>query len=136
MSAARHPRAAASRSAPHTSNGALELEALASALAPLLAAHLAPAPLEPEPLIDSDAAGELLGVPASWVRAQARAGRIPHVRLGHYVRFDRAELLTWRAAQAAGPATGTGPVPRRTGAPMRGGRSGARGARGPTGGPK
>lgn len=40
------------------------------------------------PLIDARAAGELLGVPHTWLLAQARAGRIPHHRLGHYVRFN------------------------------------------------
>jgi hypothetical protein len=33
-------------------------------------------------------ARQLLGVPYTWLLAQARAGRIPHHRLGHYVRFD------------------------------------------------
>jgi excisionase family DNA binding protein len=36
------------------------------------------------------AAGELaecLGVPESWVRTEERAGRIPSLRLGRYVRF-------------------------------------------------
>jgi len=35
------------------------------------------------PLIDAKAAGQLLGVPPTWLLAQARAGRIPHHRLGH-----------------------------------------------------
>jgi excisionase family DNA binding protein len=30
---------------------------------------------------------ERLGVPESWVRTEERAGRIPSVRLGKYVRF-------------------------------------------------
>jgi hypothetical protein len=47
------------------------------------------------PLIDADAAGELLGVPASWLLAQARANAVPHVRLGRYVRFDADELEVW-----------------------------------------
>lgn len=46
-------------------------------------------------LIDASAAAELLSVPVSWVRAEARADRIPHVRLGRYVRFDPAELFEW-----------------------------------------
>lgn len=29
-----------------------------------------------------------LGLPDTWLLAQARAGRIPHHRLGHYVRLD------------------------------------------------
>lgn len=61
----------------------------------------------PEPLIDAKQAGELLGVPASWVLAQARADRIPHVRLGRYVRFEADELEQWRQTRRRGP-TGRG----------------------------
>jgi hypothetical protein len=63
-------------------------------------------------LLDAKAAGELLGVPASWVLAEARAERIPHGHLGHYVRFDRDELLAWWRSRMHGPRrrTGHGPV--------------------------
>jgi excisionase family DNA binding protein len=47
------------------------------------------------PLIDAKAAGRLLGVPHTWLLAQARAGRIPHHRLGHYVRFSAEDLKQW-----------------------------------------
>ncbi|HTZ63262.1 MAG TPA: helix-turn-helix domain-containing protein [Solirubrobacteraceae bacterium] len=47
------------------------------------------------PLIDAKAASELLGVPHTWLLAQARAGRIPHHRLGHYVRFNVHDLERW-----------------------------------------
>jgi excisionase family DNA binding protein len=47
------------------------------------------------PLIDAKAAGRLLGVPHTWLLAQARAGRIPHHRLGHYVRFSADDLKQW-----------------------------------------
>jgi hypothetical protein len=40
------------------------------------------------PLVDAEDAAKLLGVPATWLMNQARAGRIPHQKLGHYVRFD------------------------------------------------
>lgn len=43
---------------------------------------------EPNPLLDSEAAGRLLNVPATWLLQRAREGRIPHVRIGKYVRFD------------------------------------------------
>jgi excisionase family DNA binding protein len=46
-------------------------------------------------LIDARAASRLLGVPHTWVLEQARAGRIPHHRLGHYVRFDVEDLTRW-----------------------------------------
>jgi excisionase family DNA binding protein len=54
------------------------------------------------PLLDADGAGALLNVPASWVLAQARAGRIPHVKLGRYVRFDAEKLREWCEAQHQG----------------------------------
>ncbi len=47
------------------------------------------------PLLDAKGAAELLNVPPSWVLAEARADRIPHVRLGRYVRFDADELREW-----------------------------------------
>jgi hypothetical protein len=55
------------------------------------------------PLLDAAAAGDLLGVPASWVLAQARTNRIPHLRLGRYVRFDANELAVWCRSHARGP---------------------------------
>jgi excisionase family DNA binding protein len=47
------------------------------------------------PLLDAKAASRLLGVPHTWLLAQARAGRIPHHRLGHYVRFNASDLHEW-----------------------------------------
>jgi excisionase family DNA binding protein len=46
-------------------------------------------------LLDAKAVAERLGVPESWVRESARAGAIPHVRLGRYVRFDLADVEAW-----------------------------------------
>jgi excisionase family DNA binding protein len=54
-------------------------------------------------LMNAQQAGELLNVPASWVMAEARADRIPHVRLGRYVRFDPDELVVWWQSRARGP---------------------------------
>jgi excisionase family DNA binding protein len=47
------------------------------------------------PLIDAKAASRLLGVPHTWLLTQAREGRIPHHRLGHYVRFNPEDLKEW-----------------------------------------
>ena len=55
------------------------------------------------PLLDANEAGGLLNVPASWILAEARAGRIPHVRLGKYVRFKTDELNAWLDGRAVGP---------------------------------
>jgi excisionase family DNA binding protein len=57
----------------------------------------------PAPLLDAREAGRLLNVPPTWVLAEARANRIPHVRLGRYVRFDAAELSEWWHTRARGP---------------------------------
>ena len=56
-----------------------------------------------EPLLDAKGAAALLNVPATWVLAEARADRIPHVRLGRYVRFDAAELHIWWQSRRRGP---------------------------------
>jgi excisionase family DNA binding protein len=56
------------------------------------------------PLIDAKAASGLLGVPYTWLLAQARAGRVPHHRLGHYVRFDPDDLRQWLNDTRIGPA--------------------------------
>jgi excisionase family DNA binding protein len=61
------------------------------------------APTAPAGLVDAAEAGRLLSVPASWVLAEARADRIPHVRLGRYVRFNAAELEDWWQGRARGP---------------------------------
>lgn len=59
------------------------------------------------PLIDAKAASTLLGVPYTWLLAQAREGKIPHHRLGHYVRFDPDDLQTWLKETRSGvPAHG------------------------------
>ena len=34
-------------------------------------------------------------MPESWVRETTRAGHVPHVRLGRYVRYERDEILEW-----------------------------------------
>jgi excisionase family DNA binding protein len=60
-------------------------------------------PAAAEPLLDAKQAGALLNVPASWVLAEARVDRIPHVRFGRYVRFDRDELERWWRARLRGP---------------------------------
>jgi excisionase family DNA binding protein len=61
------------------------------------------------PLLDAAGAAELLSVPATWLLSEARADRIPHVRLGRYVRFDADELTEWVQTTRR-----CGPRPRRT----------------------
>lgn len=59
--------------------------------------------VDPTHLLDAGAASELLAIPASWLLAEARRARIPHVRLGRYVRFNRETLLAWVAGLERGP---------------------------------
>lgn len=62
-----------------------------------------PDPAPTEGLVDAGTAAELLDVPKSWVLAQARAERIPHVRLGRYVRFEPDQLRRWWRRRRRGP---------------------------------
>jgi excisionase family DNA binding protein len=55
-------------------------------------------------LLDAEGVAGLLRVPKSWVLAEARANRIPHIRFGRYVRFDPDELRDWwRTSRSRGP---------------------------------
>jgi excisionase family DNA binding protein len=45
--------------------------------------------------MDAADAAELLRVPSTWLLMAARDGRVPHHRIGRYVRFDLDELRTW-----------------------------------------
>jgi excisionase family DNA binding protein len=58
------------------------------------------------PLLDAKQAAALLNVPASWVLAEARADRIPHIRFGRYVRFDAGQLEAWWQERMQGPVSG------------------------------
>lgn len=51
----------------------------------------------PSALLTADEVAALLRVTPGWVYAQTRADRIPHVRLGRYVRFRRDAIEQWVA---------------------------------------
>jgi excisionase family DNA binding protein len=46
-------------------------------------------------LLTVDEVADRLGVTKDWVWAQARAGRIPYVRLGRYRRFREEAIDAW-----------------------------------------
>jgi len=75
---------------------AIDITALAERIAAQLEA-------KPSPLLTAEEAAALLSVPPSWLMAEARAKRVPHVKLGKYVRFSRDELLAWVDSRSAGP---------------------------------
>jgi len=60
-----------------------------------------------ERLLSAAEVAELLAVPVTWVRERTRAGHLPHVRLGRYVRYERNEVLTWLSEQTSGRARGS-----------------------------
>jgi excisionase family DNA binding protein len=60
---------------------------------------------DPTNLLTAPQLAERLDVPESWVRSEERAGRLPSLRLGKYVRFRWAEVeraLAKRAREQAG----------------------------------
>lgn len=54
-------------------------------------------------LLTAGQVAERLQVPVSWVYAQARAGRIPHLRLGRYRRFRTEAIDAWTLELERGP---------------------------------
>jgi excisionase family DNA binding protein len=46
-------------------------------------------------LLTAQEVADRLGVNTQWVWAQARAGRMPHVRLGRYRRFRESAVEAW-----------------------------------------
>lgn len=59
-------------------------------------------------LLTAAEVAEMLAVPERWVRDASRERRIPHVRLGRYVRFRREAVLTWIEAQEVTHGRGAG----------------------------
>jgi excisionase family DNA binding protein len=69
-------------------------------------------------LLTAQEVAQRLGMRTDWVWAQARADRIPHVRLGRYRRFRASAIEAWlqelESGSAAAPATArTNPIPPR-----------------------
>jgi excisionase family DNA binding protein len=98
MASNNHPPATGLPAVPPTSRvDRHDTRELAAELATLIGQQATP------PLLDSGQAAAILNVPQSWIAAEARAGRIPHVRLGRYVRFNRDELIAWCDGRSVGP---------------------------------
>jgi excisionase family DNA binding protein len=53
-------------------------------------------------LLDAAEVAERLSVPVSWVRAETRAGRMPHLELGRYRRYEWPAVVAWLEGQRAG----------------------------------
>lgn len=46
-------------------------------------------------VLTAEEVADMLRVTPAWVYAESRRHRIPHIRLGRYVRFRRGALLRW-----------------------------------------
>ena len=55
-------------------------------------------------LLTAEEVADRLDVGVKWVWAQARAGRIPHVKLGRYKRFRSEAIDAWLARLEEGGA--------------------------------
>ena len=54
-------------------------------------------------LLTAQEVAQLLNVKESWVREATREGRLPHLKLGRYRRYDRGVIDAWLREQQAGP---------------------------------
>jgi excisionase family DNA binding protein len=48
-------------------------------------------------VITANEVAALLRMTAAWVYAETRCNRIPHMRLGRYVRYRRSAIESWMA---------------------------------------
>jgi len=87
----------------------------------LMAMSQAPPPAEDAPLLDVDEASAVLNIPKSYVYDLARQGKIPSIKVGKYLRFQRRALMAMLDAPVS------------TVYSQRNGRSGAQAATGATG---
>jgi excisionase family DNA binding protein len=53
-------------------------------------------------LITADEVAAILNVSKAWVYEQTRRQRMPHVRLGRFVRYRRSTLYAWLEQQESG----------------------------------
>ena len=53
-------------------------------------------------LLTASEVADRLSVPESWVRQETREGRMPHLELGRYRRYDSDAVVAWLGEQRAG----------------------------------
>ena len=51
--------------------------------------------MERDRLLTADEVAEMLRVTRGWIYAETRARRIPHLRLGRYVRYRESAVREW-----------------------------------------
>lgn len=60
-----------------------------------------------ERLLTAAEVADLLAVPLSWVREATRDGRLPHLKLGRYRRYQAHAIHAWLAQQEQGGLAGS-----------------------------
>jgi excisionase family DNA binding protein len=63
-------------------------------------------------LLTADEVAALLRMTSAWVYSETRRNRIPHLRLGRYVRYRRSTIVAWMGKLEAGSDAGAGDVAR------------------------
>jgi excisionase family DNA binding protein len=63
-------------------------------------------------LLTAQEIADCLGMKTQWVWAQARAGRIPQVRLGRYCRFRESAIEAWVCSLEESSTSAVSPAPR------------------------
>ena len=58
-----------------------------------------PSQTVPQRLVDVRGLAEILKVPVSWIYERTRLGKIPCIRVGKYLRFYPAEVLSFLRAR-------------------------------------
>jgi excisionase family DNA binding protein len=58
----------------------------------------------PGRLLEADDVARYIGMTTDWIYREVRAGRMPHIRLGRYVRFRRESIYAWLVSRERGPA--------------------------------
>jgi excisionase family DNA binding protein len=66
-------------------------------------------------LLTAEEVATILQVTPAWVYAETRRRRIPHVRLGRYVRYRRVALMAWLDEGERSSVSATQASPTRTG---------------------
>jgi excisionase family DNA binding protein len=56
-----------------------------------------------EPLLTAKDVARLLAVPESWGREAPRDGRLPHLALGRYRRYQQSAIEAWLNEHASNP---------------------------------
>jgi hypothetical protein len=83
---------------------ALDRETFAAALAAgaeMAVSAPSPAAIGSEPLLDADQTASQLNVTARWLEDSARAGIVPHHKLGRFIRFRVSELAAHSRVEGA-----------------------------------